>query len=35
MAFKSDIEISGKFKWDQLEAVNKYIDLLVMYYNVK
>lgn len=32
---KSDIELSGKFKWDQLEAVNKYIDLLVIHYNVK
>ena len=28
----SDIEKSWKFKWDQLEAVVKYIDLVVEYY---
>ena len=28
----ADIEASWKFKWDQLEAVVKYIDLVVQYY---
>ena len=28
----TDIEKSWKFKWDQLEAVVKYIDLVVQYY---
>ena len=28
----ADIEASWKFKWDQLEAVTKYVDAVVWYY---